>query len=100
MGVRTDPDTRPEHGTSEVRRVVFDFTKDLLTGESISTYVSTTFTPTTPLVVDGTPSFSGALLNVLVKDGNAGETYQLVAKVTTSSGQTLESGGTVYVDDA
>lgn len=80
----------------------FDFTSLLAVGETILTQVVTATvysgTDANPQnIIDGATSVNGAVISQLITGGVLGVIYELLCKVTTIQGQTLELSGYLAV---
>ncbi len=81
--------------TWEVRKLEFDPTDALATGDSLSSvdtvkvYDSTGADKSTDMI-EGSPQISGGKLYIVIKAGNAGEYYWLRIRVNTTNGDKIE----------
>ena len=82
--------------------VVFDFTSDLASSETIDSavvtcteYSGTDASPSS--MVSGADSTSGYLVSQLITGGVVGNVYELLCTITTSLGQTLTKPGFLAV---
>jgi hypothetical protein len=98
MGVRTAPETLKKT-PDETTKKAFDFTEgDMDSTETIATIASVSVTPTGPTV--SSSAIVGKQVIATIYGGTAGQTYALVATITTSLGQTLQARGLLMVDEA
>jgi hypothetical protein len=95
-GVKTDTSFVQRKTADEVLRLPpFDFSKALGSGETLNS-IASRVEPSGELSVTN-ETVSGALAQVLVSAGVDGKVYQVIAKVTTTSNQTLELAGLVRI---
>jgi hypothetical protein len=84
--------TKPKY-TGETRNIVFDFTSELASAETISGVAITlsvySGTDLTPAVLSGNPTISGPRVTQKVQAGIVGVTYAMVCEATTSAAQVL-----------
>jgi len=81
----------------EVVKKNFEFSGvDLATGETISSVVSTTVTPTGALTATS-PVISGTKVQYTLSAGTLNGDYEVKTMVTTSLGQTLDGCGIIEV---
>jgi hypothetical protein len=88
----------------EDRKLTFDFTNDLATGEAISTatVVATVFSGTDASpgnIISGSAAISGATITQLVVDGTDGVTYLLEFRAGTDQSQKLEGMALLEISD-
>tara|TARA_Y100000310_G_scaffold143540_1_gene142898 strand:- start:36 stop:347 length:312 start_codon:yes stop_codon:yes gene_type:complete len=97
--IRTSTDVRTKTAAEIIIQNIDFVNLGLGTGETVSTVVSTTVSPSgggSDVLVDST-AVSGTKAQLTLSGGVAGTTYKVEAKVTTSGGQTLEGAGIIYV---
>ena len=97
MSQRVTFDPKP---AAEGSNVVFDFSKDLPTGETLTANTAATlYSGTTGAAVPacGAASISGGKATVKISGGVAGNTYLLTCTGTTSGGQILILTGYLVV---
>ncbi len=75
----------------------FNFGAALIGGDSVSAASQTTYSPN-----DGTltltPTVSGNIVDVTISGGTAGQEYDVIQKVNTTLGETLEAVGQLAVN--
>lgn len=86
----------------ETRLLAFDFAPLLASGETLSTqsvaatvYTGTDASPSG--VISGSATASGSVVSQKVAGGTAGNIYNLICTVTTSTGQTLKIAGLLAI---
>jgi len=82
----------------EIRNQTFDFISSLAASETISTQVTTCTVysgvdASPSSVIMGAATASGTIVTQKIGGGVAGVIYELLCKITTSAGQTLELSG-------
>jgi hypothetical protein len=74
----------------------FDFTEDLATGESIQGTPAVTASPSGLTI--GTPSVSGAIVQVRLSSGATRTRYEVRCRVATDQSNTFEGAGDLLVN--
>jgi hypothetical protein len=92
----------PPKSAGETRSIAFDFISKLALGETISTkavtasvYSGVDATPSA--IISGVATSSGTKVYQIVTGGVTGVIYELVATITTSTGQTLTLNGLLAI---
>lgn len=88
--------TRKRKDPAEVRTYYFDFTDDLVEGDSIDTYTVTAETGLTKL----SDSRTGAFIGIRLSGGTLGEVYDVVATATTVGGDVIRKTRQIVVKTA
>lgn len=87
---------------AEKESISVDFTKRLSAGETISSVQVKAFegaTDVSATIIEGIPSFSGAVVTVRVKNGADGKRYDLQFLLTASSGNIYEEDVVLVVEN-
>lgn len=88
-------------GTSESRVYGIDFSRLLVTGETLSSIISVTAAPTgttSDLAISG-QTISGTQVQFRLSGGQTQKVYQLTALVNTSLGNELEGAGRLVIGE-
>jgi hypothetical protein len=75
----------------------FDFSEDLVTGETITGSPVMSATPSGLNL--GVPSVNGSIVQVRISAGTARTTYDVRCKITTSQSNTYEGSGDLIVNE-
>lgn len=85
---------------AETRKLEFDATKSLASGDTISSVSANIFSGDTDVsatMISGSPTISGSKVYITITGGTDGSTYWLRIRITTAAGELIEDDLKIFV---